>query len=428
MVAASTTGLALDPALPHRDRLLDAAAMRGTLSTVLGRDAAFALRSCSIVRTNYRVGRSMRAVYRAEVDGETYTIAARMFGGSPSAEHIRRSLPAAHAIGPLRAVAFEPALDAVFFVFPTDRRIASLEIVLAPDTRVPGVRGRSAVRKRLVAYAPEKSATLACESADGTAVAYAKVTAALQAERDHRTYTSLRAALDPRDRVLRLPRPIAYSDVHRTLWLEAIEGRRMSESDGDDEIGDLARLGAAVATFHDLDAPEAPVFTRFAPDRLAEDAAIVRAIRPDASSAVDRLVERLTAREVADPETVCLHGDLHAKNAIVCADRIALIDVEDVARGPASADIGSLVASLVYRRETGGLPASACAARIGAFLAGYDAVRRLPSRASLAWHSAAALLMERASRAITRIRPLGLEHLPALLSAAERLLDRGVEA
>ena len=171
----------------------------------------------------------------------------------------------------------------------------------------------------------------------------------------------------------------------------------------------------------------APLLDRFAPLHLRENAAIIGTIRPDVSDAAEHLAARLIADAVPDGETLCLHGDLHPKNAIMCADRVALIDVEDVALGAAAADVGSLLASFVYRRETGRLSRDACRARMLAFFAGYETVRRLPATPSLQWHTAAAMLVERAARAVTRIRPLGLEHLPALLSTSEQLLDSPVD-
>jgi len=429
MIAPTSTALAPDQALPHRDILLDAASMRPVLSR-LGAAALVRIDSCSLIRVNYQVGRSLRAQFRIETDGAFYTVAARMFRGAKSLDAYQRSLGSARNVGPLSGVALADDLGSVFWVVPNDRKIHTLAAVLDPATPVPGVETGREIRRRLVAYAPEKSATLVCEGVDGIPLAYAKVAAAQQASRDYDTYASLHARLDPRDPRLRLPCALEYSAAHRTLWLEAVHGRRMAETAADDEIveiADLERFGAAVAAFHRLSVPHAPPLDRFSPAHLRDDAAIIRTIRPDVSNAVEHLVARLIAAAVPDAGAVCLHGDLHPKNAIVCGDRVTLIDVEDVALGAAAADIGSLLASLVYRRETGRLSREAYRVRVQAFFGGYEAVRRLPATSSIQWHTAAALLVERATRAVTRIRPLGLEHLPALLSTSERLLDFPVE-
>ena len=422
MIATASRVLAPDEALPRRDELLDCSVMRAVLSQ-LGAVAPVRIDACSIVRVNYQVGRSLRAVFRIEVDAASYTVAARMFRGTKSLDAYRQSIDGASPVGPLKGIDVDTDLGCVFWVVPNDRKIESLAAVLDPATAVPGVDTGQEIRKRLVAYAPEKSATLVCEGADDTPVAYAKVTAAQQAARDHATYESLRASLDPGDRRLRLPRPLGYSAAHRTLWLEAIHGKRMAESADDDEVADLERFGGAVAAFHGLAVPHAPVLDRFSAARLRGDAAIIGTIRPELSDAVDHLAGRLIVTFAACADTACLHGDLHPKNGIVCGDRVALIDVEDVALGERAADVGSLIASLIYRRETGQLSREKCRLHMLAFFAGYETVRRLPAAAAIQWHTAAALLVERATRAVTRIRPLGLEHLPGLISTSEQLLD-----
>lgn len=427
MTFTSSVRLALDPALPYRDVLLEPALVRRRLASALGIDAPADVGEPALARVNYQVGRSLRAVYRADIDGAERTIAARMFAGAKSGEVFRRSVPDTKDVAAIRGIAYDFEIGAVYWVFPNDRKIASLAAILDPSTAVPGIDTGPPVHKRLVAYAPEKSATLACEDSGQVAIAYAKITAAHQASRDYATYTNLRAVLDPLNPWLCLPKPLGYSSTHRTLWLEALPGRRMAESCGDDEIADLERLGAAVAAFHGLPMPDSPRFDRFAPEHLATEASTMRGCRPDVADAIDHLAARLTATAAASDGQACLHGDLHPKNAIVHADRVALIDVEDAAIGATAADIASMLAALLYRRETKELSAGECLARADAFLVGYRSHRDLPRRDSLAWHTAAALFVERAARAVTRVRPLGLEHFPALLATSERLLDRGLE-
>jgi hypothetical protein len=421
--------LAPDPALPQRNELLDVSTMRERLSSLLVGGTGSRIGSLAVARINYSAATTLRAVYRAEIDGVTRTIAARMFIDTAKSDDVyRRSLRHSTPVAPLRGVARDASVSSVFWVFPNDRKIGSLEAAIHPALSARAIHTRSAMSTRLVAYAPEKAATFVCEAADNRAFAYLKVTADDQALRDRHTYDGLRSTLDPRDTALRLPVPLAFSNRRRTLWLEAIDGRRVAASLGDEvEIADLERLGAAVAVFHRLAAPGVPLFDRFSPPHLAGDAAMIRLVRPDVSEAVDALAAHLTGAAVADADVACLHGDLHPKNAIACGDRMALIDVESVARGPAAADLGSLLAGLVYRRETQRLSPDACRARTRAFLTGYATRRRLPSSASLAWHTAAALFRERAARAVKRVRPLGLQSMPALLAAAERLLDRGLE-
>ena len=123
-------------------------------------------------------------------------------------------------------------------------------------------------------------------------------------------------------------------------------------------------------------------------------------------------------------ETVCLHGDVHLKNGLVQGRRVALIDLDQAGAGPPAADLGSAVAGapLPAPRRRRGHPRRARAAR---------AARRLRRRArrcrratSCDWHVAAALLSERALRAVNRIRPDGLVHLGAVLADARAVLRK----
>ena len=61
------------------------------------------------------------------------------------------------------------------------------------------------------------------------------------------------------------------------------------------------------------------------------------------------------------------------------------------------------------------------------FLDGYATVRTVPAYWSVRWHTAAALLTERALRSVNRVRPAGLAHLAELLDEGLALAsgDRG---
>jgi aminoglycoside phosphotransferase (APT) family kinase protein len=426
-VTARPDQLAPDTALPSRDVLLDAGAVREHLR-ILGRHAGARIPACTIARVNYQVGKSMRVVFKIMVDGEPHVVAARMFRAGKSGDAYARARHSVPAEGELRGIVWAPEIETVFWLFPNDRKIVALRAVLENARPFPSAVDPRAARAELVAYAPEKTATFAWTDREGRAVAYAKVAAAHQAERDYRRYETLRAMLGPGNSALGLPAPLAYSSEHRTLWLEALHGRRMAEPGEGEHLRDLRRLGAAIGAFHGLPPGDVAAFDRFAPGHLSADAALLGRVRPDLAEAADRLAARLISTAPPDgAAAACLHGDLHPKNAIVSGDRISLIDLEDVAAGPAAADLGSMLAALLYLRTAGRLSAAVYAASAGEFLAGYAAVRPLPDAASLAWYSAAALFMERAVRSVTRVRPLGLAHLGALLARAGRLLDRGGE-
>ena len=129
--AAGMTLLAADPRVPRRDALLRPETMAGVLSQRL--HAGVPVDACERMYVKYRVGDSVRVVYRYRV-GEQTTFAAARSGRSDG-------VPA-------------PEVDAALYPFPHDRKLEALP-------RLPG---------RLVAWAAEQSAT--ARSCDG---AYAKV-------------------------------------------------------------------------------------------------------------------------------------------------------------------------------------------------------------------------------------------------------------
>jgi hypothetical protein len=58
-----------------------------------------------------------------------------------------------------------------------------------------------------------------------------------------------------------------------------------------------------------------------------------------------------------------------------------------------------------------------------ALLSGYAELQATPDAAAIRAHTAAALLAERSLRVVTRVRPEGLQRLPALLAAAREALE-----
>ncbi len=361
-----TARLAPDPAVPRRDALLRPETMAGVISQRLLEGVP--AWSCERVYVKYRVGESLRVVYR--FDGRY--VAART--GK------RDGVPA-------------PEVGAALYPFPHDRKLPGLQQLTADQ--LSALLGR-AITPHLVAYAAEQSATAECRDATGRVLAYAKVT---RTDAERRGYE----ALADQDAV-RVPRVLATAPS--LLLLEALEGRPVP----------LDRLGATLAALHSVDA-RGPRHTRLDPDKLDTAAAVIATARPTATSAAERLLKRLLDRaENAEREPVCLHGDANLRNAIQLADgTVALLDLEDVCQGPAAADLGQLIAGLIVARN----PRAA-----GSLLDGYASVAAPPDRAALRWYTAASLLARVALPAVGRYRPEVLDRLGELLQAGATLLAR----
>jgi Ser/Thr protein kinase RdoA (MazF antagonist) len=184
----------------------------------------------------------------------------------------------------------------------------------------------------------------------------------------------------------------------------------------------MRRFGAALACLHSVPVPDGlPSFERLDAAQQAPAAEIVGLARPDVAAAAARLAGELADEARPGEAPVCLHGDVHLKNGLLDGRRVALIDLDQAGSGQAAADVGSILAGLRYRALVTDERARGEKLR-GALLEGYASLRELPDPAVLRWHVAAALLTERALRAVNRIRPHGLAHLGAVLNDARAVL------
>ena len=372
--------LAPDPAVPQRDALLDERHMARRLGAA----------RCERINAKYRVGDSLRVVYRADDDR---VLAGRTFRGR-SHSVFRRAAAAASEPG---AVLHLEELETVFWRFPHDRRLAGLRVLDRLDALV----GAPVARTLLMAYAPERAAAVECRGADGRVLAYLKVHWDAAA-RELANAEAAAAAVGESDPHLRIPRVLAHSLPDQALVYEPLGGDRL------DGIADLApalrALGAALATLHDVRPLPERRFDRLDPERLALAAAVVGRARPDCAAAASALHERLAGGPPESP-AVHLHGDANLRNALLDGDRIGLVDLEDAGAGPAAADLGFVIAGLLARGEDGAAP----------LLDGYARVARPPTEDALRWHVAASVLARVAVPAVGRIRPALLGRLKSLL-------------
>ena len=402
-------GLATDAALPARDLLLDQDATGEHLAGLLGRDVT----GCELVRVKYRIGESLRVTYRLN-GSEVHT--GRVFPPGRSGSAYRK------AAGP--GVWHDPALDAVWWAFPADRRLRGLADLISPGPELAAL-APGWVTGELVEYSPERAATFRALDASGTAVGYAKAYAPGTvdvAERSQR-YARIAAVLaaDGGAGGLAAPVPLGRSRARTVLVLQPMPGVEWGQLAGPALAAAMGRLGSAIATLHAAGRAATdglPRFGRLDVRRVVHSAHLVAVGRPDVAAAAVRLGDRLADGPPPGGPQVALHGDCHPRNALLAGDSIALIDLDQAGVGVAAADLGSLIARLVADGDTGAMRS--------AFLSGYQAVRPLPPDRSLRWHTAAALVAERGVRAVNRVHLPTLDRLPELLETADDVLLNGV--
>jgi Ser/Thr protein kinase RdoA (MazF antagonist) len=411
-----------DSAVPQRDVLLDPALVAERLRRVLGRAGRLRIDDCLQLRVKYRVGARLRVVHRIRVGAVSFDVAASTF---PTLERSEKAYAEARtrvvACGLVRPVAHDRELKTVFWTFPNDRKIAHLPALAAPTAELAEVLPAWS-ESALAAYAPEKTATFRCLDPSGRTVAFAKAYAGEDGERAGRVHDALSRALAPNDPHLWLPRALAYLPGHRTLLLEAVEGVALHAPGAPDPLVGYGRLGCALARMHGLVPPDDARFRRADPDRVEAAADLIGSVRHDVAASARRLAVDISSRLDHEGDAVCLHGDVNFRNALLQDGRVAMIDLDQVAAGPAAAELGSVLAALRYAGVVGLLERAAVPALSAALLSGYAELRAPPGEAALRAHTAAALLAERSLRVVTRVRRNGLRRLPALLAEAEKAL------
>lgn len=411
--------LAPDPMIPQRDVLLDTATMIPRLARRLGVRRPLLMTQGERIRAKYRIGESLRLLHRLQVDGRWLMVASRTFPAGRSTEVYQRAAAQAVACEGLCPVMHDADLHTVFWTFPNDRKVANLSVLVHTPPPLRSLLGLPWNDSRLVAYAPEQSATAQCLDEHGAILAYAKVYAGDEVSTAYWTYQRLGSYLPADHPHLTLPRALACSEAYRTLLVKPIVGPRLLDLRGTTLQTALHRLGAALATLHTLVPPEGRRFTRLDVPHLQQAAHLLSLMRPDVQEYAETLAHALQSRWAGlDEPLVCVHGDVHFNNVIVTAERIALIDLDQVAVGPAAADLGGVLARLRYACCLGFLSEGTRDALSRVFVGGYASVRQPPHPAALRWYTAAALLVERALRAVNGLRPLGLCHLEALLADA----------
>jgi phosphotransferase family enzyme len=419
MRVATQTWLAPDPVLPQRDLLLDSDFVAGRLTGHFHRP----IEHCSEVKVKYRAGESLRVLHRVTVGGQDLLVGARTFPLSDRSAARDRLAKLSRTEHNQDAFLDAPS-NTIFWEFPCDPKIGNLKAIAETPETLSSIFGSSWKTSRVVAYAPEKCATLRCLNEDGETLAYSKVYTGNEGERCAEIYGQLCASIRAAGSPLQIPQALEYIGNCATLLIEAISGTRLDQAAAAEGFHNARALGGALAWLHSLPPHgRVPRFSRLDPERLQNAAFVLGLARPDVASMAAQLADELCASYLLRQEPlVCLHGDVHPKNAVLREGRLVLIDLDQASLGPAAADLGSFCAALRYHCCTRQLPKSAERELRNACLEGYGRVRELPHPDSLDWHTAAALLAERALRSVSRVRREGLSQLPAILTAALKIV------
>ena len=411
-----SVGFTTDPVVPTRDVLLDAASVADIVGHAYDRGGA--VESCTLRRADYCIGESLRVVYDIGMDGRKFVISARTFENSIDA--FRQAQPNAQAVGGMPGVAHDSRTGTVWWMLPNDRQLHNVGTLLDPPRRVRESSGVAWDQSVLIEYAPERSATARLVDAHGQISGFAKAYVDRDAldVADH--YNRVAASIALLDGI-RTPRALGWARPDRIVVLEPMRGRTRAQLPDDVQPQAMRSLGEALANVHGLstDFGRGP-FQRFRTERVVGNADLVAFVRPDVADAARRLRDKLVASQPSSETIVCLHGDVNADNVLFHGDQIHMIDFDHGGSGAPSADLGSMLASLLTMRliETS-VPVAGLAS---AFLDGYRQIRALPGGQELRWYTGAAFVVEGAIRAVNRVNRPTLAVLPELLEMAEAVL------
>jgi len=434
-----------DAALPHLSRLLDlpaVGAVAGDIFTRRERRPA-RIRECVIERVKYRPGRNAVVAYRLSVDlpGEHAPVERLVSLATYPAAEAGARFETARSATATDDVQWLPAWDALARVFPADRKLPGLAALadaatalretlprLARDRWPAGTVLRNA-RHRVVSYFPDHTCTVRVDAdvslPSGTVVPWQVYGKMRYDDAGTGTFRVMHALAARATDTVAFAKPLSYDRTSRVLWQEGVQLPTLH--DGLASRGGttmlLRRVAGAMATLHGSRIPDLPAARGSVLEDLGVAAEVVARGAPGLASRAGRLAGLLRDRapDLPPGSTGTLHGDLHSRNVLVGGASVALIDLDRVHTDDPMRELGSLLAEFAWRDCLAGRDFDVRTASV--LLDSYaEAGGSVSDPAALLWHGAAALLHERARRAVTSLKPGWHAVLPSVLDCAARLL------
>ncbi len=289
-----------------------------------------------------------------------------------------------------RPVGFIPDLDMVVQLFPYDRKLRNLGLVLGgalhdldPQLLARLAPGEWRVTERTMEptrYRTELGAALkytlqardAATGRDATLRCFVKVYRNDHGEHTFELLQSLGQRGETRYCVVR---PVAYRADLRTLVLEEAPGTALQRllRAGQDAAEELRRTARAVAAFNQDDlgnatVAESPLAVQL--EELRRGATIVEWARPELGAQV-RAITAAVAAGLEDVPPGPIHGDLKPDHVFLAGDRVIFIDLDSVALGDPVRDPAHLFAYVAGRVGLDALPVEEARAAARLFAAEY---------------------------------------------------------
>lgn len=455
MTKANTRIAPNDAQLPFLATLLD----ERTMACIFERhliaqpSVRFAITQCEIERIKYRPHRNCLVAYRLTLNGDTdereLRVCVGMFEPAEAQSRYLSSLSTAIAIPQFAPVIHIEALDSVMWVFPNERKLKALPILadagkLRESVVTQVVRSRWGAGWEIVHlshsvsnYFPEHSCCAHVHlnlfnTVNATRRNWEIIGKIHYDDAGSQTHETMSALWGRSDSDVAFARPLVYAPDQQIHWQERVPGvtlHSLLETGAATKIV-LNRIARAIGALHRISGvtPQRIAISDVVED-LNKARLIIADVRPDCAAAVADVVGILldSVKYVTSEALATMHGDLHSKNILVDDAQIYLVDLDRVCIGPAIMDLGSFLAELIYRGCISGLPWEALELQLQAIVESY--CQSVPWRIAdkdMAWHTASALIRERALRAVTSLKPGGWNTLREILATAHRIATDGV--
>lgn len=415
--------------------------------------ARYSIADCEIIQARYKPGKNCLVSYHLKIvenqTGQSFEqiLCARVYeiGGSFSRFDKAQTQPQVSTqFG--KAIFHLPELDMVGWVFPNDRKLAGLpdisdKVRLAQEILPPIIAAKfgeawriESLATDIVHYVAEHTCTIRAtvrlkHSGSGeaqTTTLFGKTYYNLDGAETFARMRELSESTACLSGRLTLAQPLAYQPEIKTLWQMGLPGESLYECEtgGSQFFALLKRAAVSLAALHQTpvsNARKANIADLLI--RFDDVERMVAKFQPTSLPKLRSLLDRLRkqAQQFGESPAATLHGDLHLKNFFVTARQIALIDLDNLCVGDPLLELGSFIASLMYRNLAQAKPADVSRKLADAFVRAYAESVSWPINDSiLNWHIAAALIAERAYRCVSRLK----SERPTLLDEVIVLADR----
>lgn len=435
-----------DPALPQLARAFDVHAMAEVFADEL-RVHGSQLESCTIERVKYRPNRNCTLSYLLRLrDGISglaleQRVTARLCSGGDS---VRRAASVSatplHATLSGPALRLLPALDMLTWWWPNDAKLTAPQLLadahalrehVLPELVAVLSDGRGTLINHeieIVQYVPEQRLTARLDlrwQAGGQHVqqrVYAKASREPNGALAHEILRTLQASPAWDAGSLRTPRALLWQPAHALRWQLGLPGRALLDLPRTEATRLATPLGAQLAALHGTPVAAASDLSRAVLyTRLIQITELLGDALPASRGTLRRAAEYLTdgLRWLEGADLVTLHGDLHPRNVLSDGDQLALIDLDDLHRGPALLELGAWMAEGMYRAVLEGGAPTRDQQAWQALLEGYAGAGGIqPPPQALAWACAWNLLCQRAWRCVVNLKPGRFAIAPGLITLA----------